>query len=55
MDGGCSVQLLTTYYPPSGCYEVQSEVWDNLPVAVKVPAGPRWAGAGAGGGVFPAY
>ncbi|GBF89034.1 hypothetical protein Rsub_01533 [Raphidocelis subcapitata] len=41
VDGGCSVQLLHTYFPPSGHYEVQSEVWDPLPVMVKVPADPR--------------
>lgn len=41
VDGGTSVQLLYTYFPPTEQYEVQNEVWDALPTVVKVPADPK--------------
>jgi hypothetical protein len=42
-DGGHSVQRLSAYFPPSEQYTVETEVWDPLPVAVRIPADPRRA------------
>jgi hypothetical protein len=41
VDGGNSIQLQYTYFPPSEQYRVQSDVWQKFPTLVKLPADLR--------------